>query len=64
MSGGDDMVHVICLNKDCKMLIHLDDPSHWNYRGEIKCPKCGEIFELEVKEGSVVSLMRPNIHHK
>jgi len=58
------MVHVICLNKDCKMLIHLDDPSHWNYRGEIKCPKCGEIFELEVKDGSVVSLMRPNIHHK
>ena len=50
------MVHVICLNKNCKTLIHLDDSSHWDYKGEIKCPKCGEVLELEVKDGVVLSL--------
>ena len=48
------MVHVMYLNADCKTIVHFDDVPHWNYKGSAKCPKCGEIFEIEVKEDLVI----------
>jgi len=50
------MVHVCCLNEHCRTLIHLDSHSYWNYKGPVKCKKCGVEMEVEIKNGEIVSL--------
>lgn len=47
------MVHIYCSNEKCRRVIHLDDHTHWNFKGEVKCQKCGELMELEVKDGEL-----------
>jgi DNA replicative helicase MCM subunit Mcm2 (Cdc46/Mcm family) len=37
------------------MIIHLDDAHYWNYKGRIKCEKCGTEVQVEIKEGKVIS---------
>jgi hypothetical protein len=49
------MVHVLCVNGNCRRVLHLDNFSHWNYDGEITCPNCECIFMLTVKDGQVAS---------
>lgn len=58
------MVHVICMNEDCKTIIHLDDMTHWNYKGKIKCPRCGDIFEIEIKEGILIKITHSHTHDR
>jgi len=58
------LVHVICLNEDCKTIIHLDDASHWNYKGKTKCTKCGENFMLEIKDGEVIMITYSHSHDR
>lgn len=52
------MVHLFCQNGDCRTLIHLDDVTHWNYKGKIKCEKCGTIIEIEIRNGEVIKAKR------
>ena len=49
------MVHVFCQNKTCKTIIHLDDATYWNFKGEIKCAKCGAIMYVEIRDGQAGS---------
>jgi hypothetical protein len=49
------MVHVLCLNGNCRRILHLDNFLHWNYDGEISCPNCECVFMLTVKDGQVAS---------
>jgi hypothetical protein len=49
------LVHVLCINGDCRRMLHLDNFSHWNYDGEITCPSCESTFMLIVKDGQVIS---------
>jgi len=48
------MVHIYCQNNDCRMILHLDDTTHWNYKGRVKCEKCSTEVEVEIKDGKVV----------
>ena len=52
------MVHVFCQNKTCKMIIHLDDATYWNFKGEVKCAKCGSVMHSEIRDGQVVSVKK------
>jgi len=36
------------------MMLHLDDATYWNYKGRVKCEKCGAEIEIEIKDGKVV----------
>jgi hypothetical protein len=49
------MVHVFCLNNNCRRAIHLISEEYWNFEGTIKCVKCGLLIELEIKNGELVS---------
>jgi hypothetical protein len=49
------MVHVFCLNEKCRRICHLGDHAHWNYKGKVKCKRCGEVMEVEIKDGELVS---------
>jgi len=49
------MVHVVCLDPECRRAIHLDDPSHWNYEGTIACPRCGATMTVMVRDGKLIS---------
>ena len=49
------MVHVFCHNKHCRKIVHLDSQKHWNFKGKVKCEKCGEIVEIEIKNGKLIS---------
>ncbi len=49
------MVHVFCLNETCRRVIHLGDHLHWNFSGKVKCLKCGEEIEVEIKDGMLIS---------
>lgn len=53
------MVHVFCLKKDCRKIFHLDSQKHWNFKGKVKCEKCGEIVEIEIKNGELISSKNP-----
>ncbi len=48
------MVHLFCQNSDCRTLIHLDDSTHWNYKGKTTCEKCGTVIEIEILNGEVI----------
>ena len=52
------MVHVFCPDEKCKRVIHLDDSSHWNFKGRVKCLHCGSVMEVEIKDGKIVSLRK------
>jgi transcription initiation factor TFIIIB Brf1 subunit/transcription initiation factor TFIIB len=39
-------------------LIHLDDVTHWNYKGKIECEKCGTVIEIEIRNGEVIKARR------
>jgi len=43
------MVHIFCQNEGCRMIVHLDDAHYWNYKGKVKCEKCGTEAEVEIK---------------
>jgi len=60
MEGGVivEMVHIFCQNEGCRMIVHLDDAHYWNYKGRIKCEKCGTEVEVEIKDGKVVYARR------
>jgi hypothetical protein len=49
------MVHVFCLDKSCKRIIHLDDSEYWNFKGKIKCQQCNREMLIEIREGKLVS---------
>ncbi len=49
------MVHVFCLNEDCRRVIHLGNHEHWNFKGKVKCLKCGKEMEVEIKSGGLKS---------
>ena len=49
------MVHVFCLNEKCRRVFHLGDHTHWDFKGKVKCLRCGEEMELETKNGKIVS---------
>jgi len=49
------MVHVFCLNEECRCIIHLDDEKHWNFKGRVKCAKCGAEMEVETENGELKS---------
>lgn len=49
------MVHVFCLNEDCRTVIHLDDPTHWNFEDTVVCSKCGKEIDVIVKNGHLLS---------
>lgn len=48
------MVHIYCKNENCRMILHLDDATYWNYKGSVKCEKCGLDLDVEIKDGKVV----------
>jgi len=52
------MVHIFCQNGDCRTIIHLDDATHWNYKGKLKCEKCGTVIDVEVRNGEVIYAKR------
>jgi phage FluMu protein Com len=49
------MVHVYCLNEDCRRAIHLLSEKHRNFKGKVKCTRCGQIMEIVIKNGELVS---------
>ena len=49
------MVHVFCLNEECRCIIHLDDEKHWSFKGRVKCAKCGAEMEVETENGELKS---------
>jgi len=49
------MVHAFCVDKGCRTILHLDGSIYWNYKGIVKCQKCGATIEIEIKDGQVVS---------
>jgi hypothetical protein len=55
------MVHVCCLREGCRRLIHLDNPSYWNFKGKVTCPSCGAVAEIEVRDGRILSFERVRV---
>ena len=53
------MVHIYCLNDDCRRAIHLISEEYWNFKGNVKCGKCGQIIEIEIEKGKLVSAKNP-----
>jgi hypothetical protein len=49
------MVHVFCLDENCRRVLHLSDHEHWNYKGEVVCRRCGTKMEVEIDDGEVES---------
>ncbi len=49
------MVHVFCLEENCRRVIHLDNHKHWNFEGKIKCQKCGTEMEAKIENGQLIS---------
>ncbi|NIR86047.1 hypothetical protein GWO13_00125 [Candidatus Bathyarchaeota archaeon] len=47
------MVHVFCLDKKCRRVIHLDNHKHWDFKGKVKCSKCGAEMDVEIKNGEL-----------
>lgn len=52
------MVHVFCSEETCRRVIHLNENSHWDFKGQVKCKNCGTVLELEVKQGHVVKQLK------
>jgi hypothetical protein len=52
------MVHVYCLNDNCRRAIHLISEEFWDFKGRIKCVKCGLLMELEIKDGELISAIK------
>lgn len=48
------MVHVFCLDKKCRRIIHLDNDKYWNFKGSVKCRQCGREIEIEIREGKLI----------
>jgi len=40
------------------MILHLDDADYWNYKGRVRCEKCGTEVKVEIKDGKVVYAKR------
>jgi hypothetical protein len=40
------------------MIVHLDDITHWNYKGIVTCEKCETESEVEIKDGKAVYARR------
>jgi len=53
------MVHVFCLDEKCRRVIHLDNHEHWNFKGKVKCLKCGAEMNVEIKNGEPTSSRKP-----
>jgi len=49
------MVHVFCSNERCRRLFHLGDDTHWDFKGKVKCVRCGGEMEVEIKNGRLMS---------
>ena len=49
------MVHVFCLNEKCRRVFHLGDDTHRDFKGKVKCLRCGEEMEVEIKNGRLMS---------
>lgn len=35
--------------------MHLNSEEHWNFIGKVKCVRCGQTMEIEIKKGELVS---------
>jgi hypothetical protein len=56
LGGGElILVHVFCTNEECRRVFHLDDNTYLNFKGTVKCIKCGKEFEIEIRKGRVLS---------
>ena len=49
------MVHIYCLNENCRHVIHLDSEEHWNFKGNLTCSRCGAETEVEIENGQLKS---------
>lgn len=49
------MVHVFCLNENCRKIIHVDSQEKWNFKGKLRCVKCGAVMEVEIVNGKMKS---------
>lgn len=49
------MVHVFCLNENCRRVIHLNNQQKWNFKGKLRCVKCGAVMEVEIVNGKLKS---------
>ncbi len=49
------MVHVFCLDENCRRIIHLDSHEHMNFKGKVICQKCGAEMDVEIKDGELKS---------
>ena len=49
------MVHVFCLNERCRRVIHLGDRTHRDFKGKVKCLKCGAVMEIEIENSKLVA---------
>ena len=49
------MVHIFCLDENCRRVIHLGNHKHWNFKGKVKCLKCGAEMEVEIKNSELRS---------
>ena len=54
------MVHIYCLNDACRRAAHLISEEYWNFKGKVKCVRCGYTMEIQIKKGKIVSVKRPN----
>jgi hypothetical protein len=50
------MVHVFCLNDKCRRIYHLGDHTYRDFKGKVKCLRCGEAIKVEIKNGKLVSV--------
>jgi hypothetical protein len=35
--------------------MHLNDQTHWDFKGTVKCMKCGQEIDVVVKDGHPIS---------
>lgn len=49
------MVHVTCQNENCRRVQHLHEHEYRNFKGKIRCIKCGKEMEVEIEDGKVKS---------
>jgi len=40
------------------MIIHLNDSTHWNYKGLTECKKCSTVIEVEIRNGEIIHANR------
>ncbi len=55
------MVHVFCRDKKCRRVIHLDTNEYWNFKGKVKCLRCGAEIAVEIKDGELMSSKKTEV---